>query len=103
LFIAVIAVLIVLHLIEVEWWSLFYASFGFFPDRSTASYFSLTTYATLGYGDILLPRRASRIIGGVETLTGMLMIGWSIAVMVRLISRVYDQRIEVWRQPPSEK
>jgi hypothetical protein len=30
LFIAVIAGLIVLHLIELEWWSLLYASFGFF-------------------------------------------------------------------------
>jgi hypothetical protein len=38
LFVAVIAVLIVLHLIEVEWWSLFYTSFGFFPDQSTAFY-----------------------------------------------------------------
>jgi hypothetical protein len=57
-----------LHLIEVKWWSLFYTSFGLFPDQSTAFYFSLTTYATLGYGDVLLPR-ASRIIGGVEALT----------------------------------
>jgi len=74
-----------------------------FSDQSTAVYFSLTTDATLGYGDVLLPR-ASRVIGGVEALTaGMLMIGWSIAVMVRLISRVYDQRIEVWRQSPSDK
>jgi hypothetical protein len=39
----------------------------------------------------------------VEALTGMLMIGWSIAVMVRLISRVCDQRIEVWRQLSSDK
>ena len=61
LFIAVIAVLIVLHLIEIGWWSLSYASFGFFPDQSTAFYFSLTTDATLGYGDVLLPR-ASRIL-----------------------------------------
>jgi hypothetical protein len=53
--IAVIAVLILLHLVEVEWWSLFYESLGFFPDHSTAFYFSLTTYSTPGYGDVLLP------------------------------------------------
>ena len=101
--IAVIAVLILLHLIEVEWWSLFYASSGFFADRSTAFYFSLTTYANLGYGDVLLPR-ASRTIGGVEALIGMLMIGWSIAVLVRLVSRVYDRRMEVWRGfPPTNR
>jgi hypothetical protein len=92
LFIGVIAVLMVLHLIEVEWWSLFYASLGFFPDPSTAFYFSLTTYVTLGYGDVLLPR-ASRIIGGVEGLTGTLMIGWSIAILVRVVSRVYDRAL----------
>jgi hypothetical protein len=92
--ITVIAVHIVLHLVEVAWWSLFYGSRGFFPDQSTAFYFSLTTYSTLGYGDVLLPRE-SRILGGLEALIGMLMIGWSIAIIVRFASWVAGQRIEV--------
>jgi hypothetical protein len=38
----------------------------------------------MGYGDVLLPRE-SRLIGGVEALTGLLM-RWSIAIMVRLVA-----------------
>jgi len=55
-------------------------------------YFSLTTYATLGYGDVLLDREW-RLTGGVEAITGMLMMGWSIAIMIRLVSWVYPRRI----------
>jgi hypothetical protein len=95
--IVVIAVLITLHLIEVVWWGLFYHAHGCFADQSTAFYFSLITYATVGYGDVLLPPEW-RVMGGVEALTGMLMIGWSIAVMVRVISREYERRIEAWKE-----
>jgi hypothetical protein len=97
LWIVVIGALIVLHFIEVVWWGLYYGSLGYFPDYSAALYFSVITYTTLGYGDVLLPRE-SRLIGGAEALTGMLMMGWSIAIMVRVASWVYDQRIKRWRE-----
>jgi hypothetical protein len=56
----------------------------------------LITYTTVGYGDVLPPRE-SRVIGGVEALTGMLMTGWSIAIMVWLVTLEYKRRIEVWK------
>jgi hypothetical protein len=95
--IVVNGVFIVLHLIEVAWWGLYYELLGYFPDYSTALYFSAITYTTLGYGDVLLPRE-SRLIGGVEALTGMLMMAWSAAIMVRLASWMYDRRIKRWRE-----
>ena len=39
-------------------------------------YFSVVTYTSLGYGDIL-PLGQVRLIAGVESLAGLLMIGWS--------------------------
>ncbi len=39
-------------------------------------YFSTSTYSSLGYGDIY-PLGGLRIMAGIETVTGLVMIGWS--------------------------
>lgn len=39
-------------------------------------YFSTQTYSSLGYGDIY-PLGDLRIMAGIETVTGLVMIGWS--------------------------
>jgi len=39
-------------------------------------YFSITTFTTLGIGDVH-PRGALRFIAGVESLNGLVLIGWS--------------------------
>jgi len=39
-------------------------------------YFSVETYTSLGFGD-LYPTSHTRLIAGVESLTGLVMIGWS--------------------------
>ncbi|WP_265562247.1 potassium channel family protein [Sphingomicrobium arenosum] len=41
-----------------------------------AYYFSITSYTTLGIGD-LAPYGMLRILSGVESLTGLVMVGWS--------------------------
>lgn len=42
----------------------------------TCLYFSAETFSSLGYGD-LVPRGPLRLLAGVETLNGLLLIGWS--------------------------
>lgn len=42
----------------------------------TYVYFSVTTYSSLGYGDIF-PEGPLRIITGVEAVNGLILIGWS--------------------------
>jgi hypothetical protein len=46
------------------------------PSLDTALYFSLETYSSLGYGDIV-PSGALRGVAGAEALNGLLLIGWS--------------------------
>ncbi|EDL49994.1 potassium channel family protein [Erythrobacter sp. SD-21] len=41
-----------------------------------AFYFSITSYTTLGIGD-LYPTGSLRIISGIEALNGLVMVGWS--------------------------
>jgi hypothetical protein len=51
------------------------------------------TYATLGYGDLLLPKEW-RMFGPLEALTGSLMVGLSIAFFFVIISKSVLQRMD---------
>lgn len=45
-------------------------------DLADAFYFSITSYTTLGIGD-LVPTGALRMISGTQALTGLVMVGWT--------------------------
>ena len=47
--------IMVLHITETNLWAGFYYGRGLFQDYETSLYFSLTSYTTIGYGDVLLP------------------------------------------------
>jgi Ion channel len=83
--------LIFVHLIEISIWALFYLLSGCLPNAEVAFYFSGVTYATIGYGDVVLPL-AWRLIGTVEGLTGILMCGLSTAVFFVVASRLFTGR-----------
>lgn len=88
-----VLVLLLLHAVEVAVWAAFYSSQHCFPDRETAYYFSITSYTTLGYGDIVLPR-PWRIMGGLEAMVGVLMFGWSTATIVAFMHYIVEVRIK---------
>ena len=79
--------LLLLSLAEILVWAAVYALAGHLPDFETAAYFSLTSYTTVGYGDVVLPP-GSRLLGPIEGAVGVLMFGWSTSVLVAAISRV---------------
>jgi len=83
--------LLLLHAAEICVWALFYLWWGCLPDGETAFYFSGTTYATIGYGDVVLPVRW-RMLGPVEGLTGILMCGLSTGLFVAVLSRIFTLR-----------
>lgn len=53
-------------------------------------YFSVTTYSTLGVGD-LFPTGAIRLVAGVEALTGFVLIGWSASFTYLSMERSWNQ------------
>ncbi len=87
-----VVVLVLIHSAEVAVWAEFYLLQHCFHDINTAYYFSLVTYTTLGYGDVLLPP-AWRIMGGWEAMLGVLMFGWSTATLMSIIHHVQGARI----------
>ena len=84
--------LIVIHLFEIAVWGLFFWWQECLPDVESSFYFSGVTYATLGYGDLLLPKEW-RMFGPLEALTGSLMVGLSIAFFFAVLSRKFLQRV----------
>ncbi|PYK18166.1 MAG: two pore domain potassium channel family protein [Verrucomicrobia bacterium] len=84
--------LIVIHLLEIAVWALFFRWQNCLPNAESSFYFSGVTYATLGYGDLLLPKEW-RLFGPLEALTGTLMCGLSIAFFFAVLSKQMLQRV----------
>jgi hypothetical protein len=93
---AMVLAILVLHLTEVGIWAFFYYSNACFTDFQTATYFSLISYSGVGYGDVIL-KGEWFLLGGVESLTGQIMMSWSTVLMLGLLHWMYTRRIEYWQ------
>jgi len=78
--IAAVSVLMAAHVAEAGIWSLAYAMVGAAPAGADWMYFAFVNYTTLGYGDIL-PTEEWRLLGPITAMNGVLLFGWSTAVM----------------------
>ncbi|WP_284124453.1 potassium channel family protein [Parerythrobacter aestuarii] len=61
------------------------------PGFADLFYFSITSYTTLGIGD-LFPHGAIRIVSGIEALNGLVLVGWT-------ASFTYLKMERYWRVP----
>jgi hypothetical protein len=93
LLIRVTWLLLLIHVAEITIWALFFLWGGCLPDAESAFYFSGVTYATIGYGDLVLPK-PWRMLGPVEGLTGILMCGLSAGLFFAVVTRIYTSRLE---------
>jgi len=91
LLVRVVWIVMALHVLEIGVWAAYYWWRGAMPDVASAFDFSGVTYATIGYGDLLLPARW-RYLGPVEGLTGILMCGLSTGFFFAMMSRIHGVR-----------
>ena len=70
------------HGIEVIVWAVFFALRGALPNMSTANYYALLQYTTVG-SSVSLPYDW-RLLGGMLPMAGMLTFAWSTAVLLKL-------------------
>ena len=85
--------LLVIHFLEIAVWALFFWWYKCLPDIESSFYFSGVTYATIGFGDLVLPEEW-RLFAPVEGLTGILMCGLSTAFFFVIVSRKILQRMD---------
>ena len=82
--IAAVTVLMFAHLAEVLVWSLIYAAVDVAPQGADLVYFAFVNYTTLGYGDVTPVKRWS-LLGPMTAMNGVLMFGWSTAVIFEVL------------------
>jgi len=84
--IATVPVMMVAHFSEVMVWSLAYAIVDAAPAGADPVYFAFVNYTTLGYGDVT-PVERWRLLGPITAMNGVLMFGWSTAVIFEVLRR----------------
>ena len=84
-----VSLLLCLHLVEMAIWAAAFAAAAILSDFETSLYFSLKSYTTVGYGDVLLPT-SWRLLGPIEAAVGVLMLGWSTGIIVAAVQRIYN-------------
>ena len=67
--------------LEMGLWAIGLLFVGAFADFETAFYFSTSSFATIGFGDVA-PAPRWRLFAAMEGVTGFLIIGWSSAYLV---------------------
>lgn len=85
--------LIFIHALEITVWALFFLWKECLPDAASAFYFSGVTYATVGYGDLVLPV-PWRMLAPIEGLTGILMCGLSTGLFFVVVNRLFGSPFE---------
>jgi hypothetical protein len=84
----VICVLFVMSVqtVNVWVWSLAFYFTGVFQSLEPSLYFTLVSFSTLGFGDIVLDEKW-RLLSGLTAANGLLSFGWSTAYLVELVRR----------------
>jgi hypothetical protein len=88
-----VLVLMITHAFEVIVWSLAYSIVDAAPPGANLVYFAFVNYTTLGYGDVV-PVERWRLLGPITAMNGVLLFGWSTAVVFEVLRRTLA-RLEI--------
>ena len=84
----IVICMFIVSLIEVAAWAATYLSIDAIVGLEKAVYFSMVTYTTLGYGDVLLDENW-RVLASYQAANGIIMFGWTTAIVIYAIRQVY--------------
>lgn len=84
---ALVLGLFAIHGIEIWLYAALYLAGGAQTNLQDAVYFSTITYGTIGYDDEGLPR-AWQLVAAIEGINGVILLGWSTAFFVALVTRL---------------
>jgi len=84
--------LLLVHILEVTVWAVAYL---FLPNvdelagLEQAVYFSTVTFASLGYGDVFIEGPPWRLLSAIQSMTGLLIFGWSTALLYAVVQAIW--------------
>ena len=76
-----------LHGIEIWLYAFLYEALGAVENLETAVYFSTISYAGIGFDDRYI-EPAWRLVAAIEGINGLLLLGWSTAFFVTIVTRL---------------
>lgn len=85
------------YFLQIALWAGLFMLLGEFDEYATSLYYSGVTFATLGYGDIVLSERW-RLLGALEAGNGVLMLGISTGVMTAAVREVIKDNLSRQQQ-----
>jgi hypothetical protein len=83
------------HLVEIGVWAGFMRAMGITAANVGAFEFAFENYVALGYGDVVAGG-GWRLIGSIMALNGLLLIGWSVAIIFEVMKMA---EIQIGRRP----
>lgn len=89
--ICVVFVLSIFHSAEILVWSVVINLVGAVSRIDEALYFAFTSYTTLGYGDVLA-NKGWLLLGPASAMNGILMFGWSTAVIYQAMGEAFRMK-----------
>jgi hypothetical protein len=97
--IPIVSVLMAAHAVEVVVWSWAYAILDAAPADADLVYFAFVNYTTLGYGDVV-PVERWRLLGPMTAMNGVLLFGWSTAVLFEVLRKTMERSVPPRRVSP---
>lgn len=94
-------ILLLLHIAEVAAWAIVYLFFiggEQFTTAEEAIYFSTVTFASLGYGDVVI-EGSRRLLSAIHAMIGLLVFGWSSALLFVVVQQILKQQAEADELP----
>lgn len=88
--IPIVSLLMAAHTLEVAVWSWAYFIADAAPAGAKLMYLAFVNYTTLGYGDVV-PVERWQLLGPFTAMNGVLLFGWSTAVLFEVLRRTMDQ------------
>jgi hypothetical protein len=89
-----VLILMITHTLEVLVWSLAYSLADVAPAGVDLVYFAFVNYTTLGYGDVL-PVEHWRLLGPITAMNGVLLFGWSTALIFEVLRRTLARCLDI--------
>jgi ion channel len=84
LLLVTVVALTVTHILEIAVWAAFMELAGIAAPNLSAFEFAFENYTALGYGDVVAGE-GWRLIGPIMALNGLLLIGWSVAIIFEVM------------------
>ena len=79
-----VVTLMLAHVAEIGVWASYYAWAGIETAKAGSFEFAFENYTALGYGDAVA-EEGNRLIGPITALNGLLLIGWSVAIIFEVM------------------